>query len=437
MSMQVVPSHTRCDAIRESSIAMTRSTVQRARGLDPEQAFRAQDERHVVAHGVEIVLAVRPRDDLVVLTVLPDLLEPAMQIADVRNATDDSLAVELEHEPQHAMSRRVLWPDVDQHVIAFEVRLNGWRRADGYRVACAVHGDRHPLGPTLGIESSRRDGDIDGTTSSHSGCLLPGLFTGSRCGLACPGGRSSKASAIDSSSIEYRASGLAASAWRSCSARLKRPRSGKSFRSGKPSRYCSHIRMRRRSGCPAEANAEHVVALALEPIGSVVDGHQRCRLPAARPSRSSTLRRRNRRYGNERRCQTTVERLLGVAELDRRHVRPDSRTAGSDHRAASARSRRRRSRATIAVVSPHTTALRRIASPKRVRSAADGGILRAAAVGDVLGRDRCRCRRAGTARVHDACRTRCVERRAHTPDRVWLTELPKGSESSSIAGGGM
>ena len=32
------------------------------------------------------------------------------------------------------------------------------------------------------------------------------------------------------------------------SALLKRPRSGKSFRRGNPSLYCSHIRMRRRSG---------------------------------------------------------------------------------------------------------------------------------------------------------------------------------------------
>ena len=29
MSMQVVPSHTRCDMIRDSSIAITRSTMQR------------------------------------------------------------------------------------------------------------------------------------------------------------------------------------------------------------------------------------------------------------------------------------------------------------------------------------------------------------------------------------------------------------------------
>jgi hypothetical protein len=35
------------------------------------------------------------------------------------------------------------------------------------------------LGPTLGIESGRRDGDIDGTTSSHSASLLSGPLTGS------------------------------------------------------------------------------------------------------------------------------------------------------------------------------------------------------------------------------------------------------------------
>jgi hypothetical protein len=45
---------------------------------------------------------------LVIVKVLPQLLEAGVQIADVGNGIDDSLAIELEHEAQRGMGRRML-----------------------------------------------------------------------------------------------------------------------------------------------------------------------------------------------------------------------------------------------------------------------------------------------------------------------------------------
>ena len=48
--------------------------------------------------------------------VLGELLRRAVQQADVRIGALDDLAVELQHEPQHAVRRRVLRPEVHRVV---------------------------------------------------------------------------------------------------------------------------------------------------------------------------------------------------------------------------------------------------------------------------------------------------------------------------------
>src|SRR5256885_12297514 len=50
-------------------------------------------------------------------------------------------AIELDHEPQHAVGRRMLGSDVDQHVLAREVRLR-WARIRGPRVVGDAERDR-------------------------------------------------------------------------------------------------------------------------------------------------------------------------------------------------------------------------------------------------------------------------------------------------------
>src|SRR5207237_6697577 len=87
--------------------------------IDSEQAFSAERERDVVADRVQVVFAVGPADDLIVLAVLADLLEAAMQIADVWNAPHDRLSIELQNEAKNAVRRRMLRAEVDEHVLAF------------------------------------------------------------------------------------------------------------------------------------------------------------------------------------------------------------------------------------------------------------------------------------------------------------------------------
>ncbi len=147
--------------MRDSSHAITRSTLHRVGDLDAEQPLRAERERDVVAGRVQIILAVRPRDDLIVLAVFADLLEAAVQIADVGDATDHRLAVELEHQTQHAVGRGMLRADVDEHVLAVEPGLHfGWL-GHGDRVAGFIHRERDAARTTLRIQSARRQFDVD------------------------------------------------------------------------------------------------------------------------------------------------------------------------------------------------------------------------------------------------------------------------------------
>ena len=92
-----------------------------------------------------------------------------------------------------------------------------------------------------------------------------------------------------------------------------------------------------------------------------------------------------------------------------------------------------RARRRSTVVSPQTTSTRctRGAELARWSASADGfGV--AAAMRDVARR-----RRRGALGGSALPATTGVNGVAHRPDRVWWTELPNGSESSSITDGGM
>ena len=156
MSMQVVPIQTRCEMMRDSSIAITRSTVQRGVISMPNSRSAPSTKATLFPMRVEVVLAVGPRDDLVVLPVLADLLEAAVQVADVRDAAHHGLAVELEHQPQHAVRGRMLRADVDEHVLALELRLEPRRLQ---RASCPRAGDheRHALRLPVAIRARSCD----------------------------------------------------------------------------------------------------------------------------------------------------------------------------------------------------------------------------------------------------------------------------------------
>ena len=72
-----------------------------------------------------------------------------MQIADVRDAANDGLAIELQHETENAVRGWMLRPDVDEHVLTFEIRLDTRRRLDGDRGAAVVRDEGHALRAAL------------------------------------------------------------------------------------------------------------------------------------------------------------------------------------------------------------------------------------------------------------------------------------------------
>ncbi len=200
MSIQVVPSQTRCEMMRESSIAITRSTLQRSVISMPNNRS-APSTKATLLPRVQVVLAIGPRDDLVVLAVLADLLEPAVQVADVRDAADDRLAIELEHEPEHAMRGRVLRADVDEHVLGVHLRLGHHPGLERDRLA--AQRERCALRPALGVESRRGEGDFDRARGLTRPPVRPVLHVAARTSSRLHvSGKASNASAMDSSSIE-------------------------------------------------------------------------------------------------------------------------------------------------------------------------------------------------------------------------------------------
>ena len=70
----------------------------------------------LLVHRRDVVEAVEIRDRLQVGLLLDQLLGAAMQQADMRIDAFDDFAVELEHQTQHAMRRRVLRPEVDGEI---------------------------------------------------------------------------------------------------------------------------------------------------------------------------------------------------------------------------------------------------------------------------------------------------------------------------------
>ena len=125
--MACVPSHTRCDLRRVSSFSSTRIHCARS-GISTQQLLDRQAVGQVVGHRAEIVDAVGQRDHLLVELRLAGLLDAGVQVADVGHQLDDGLAVDLQHQAQHAVSRRVLRAHVEHHGVLARAALP-WRVA--------------------------------------------------------------------------------------------------------------------------------------------------------------------------------------------------------------------------------------------------------------------------------------------------------------------
>ena len=84
-----------------------------ARHLEVERLLDRHAERRLAAEEREVVHARDVRDGLPVRLLLDVLLDARVHVADHGLEADDELAVEHGHEPQHAVRRRVVGPDVD------------------------------------------------------------------------------------------------------------------------------------------------------------------------------------------------------------------------------------------------------------------------------------------------------------------------------------
>ena len=113
--MPLVARNSRCDAIRFSSVSSIRIHVARGRQLDPEQLLGGQREHQLVEQRREVVHAGDVGAALQVGELLAGLLHAGVQVADDRLAPQHRLALELQHEAQHAVGARVLRPHVDDH----------------------------------------------------------------------------------------------------------------------------------------------------------------------------------------------------------------------------------------------------------------------------------------------------------------------------------
>jgi hypothetical protein len=90
-----------------------------ARYSNAEKFFDRQAERMLLVHRRDVIEPVEIRDRLQIGLVLDQLLGAAVQEPDMRIDALDDLAVQLEHQAQHAVRRRMLRPEIDGEVADF------------------------------------------------------------------------------------------------------------------------------------------------------------------------------------------------------------------------------------------------------------------------------------------------------------------------------
>ena len=95
------------------------------RDLDAGQALHGDRPPELVVERADPVVTVHQDQDLARVAVLGELLGRAVHVADHRLGAGDDLAVQLQDHPEHAVGRRVLRPDVEDHLLGGEVAGGG------------------------------------------------------------------------------------------------------------------------------------------------------------------------------------------------------------------------------------------------------------------------------------------------------------------------
>jgi hypothetical protein len=116
--------HGHC-AIAREMVAQARELAERhavplaaLRHLHAQELFARQGVADAVEHRRNVVAAVDIRKNLRPAASLAHFFEAAVQVANLYVAPDDALAVELEHDSDCAVRRRVRRPHVDQERLA-------------------------------------------------------------------------------------------------------------------------------------------------------------------------------------------------------------------------------------------------------------------------------------------------------------------------------
>ena len=85
--------------------------------LQRQQPLHGQAIAEVVGHRAEVVDPVGQRNNLLIKLGLAGLLDAGMQVADLRVEPDHDLAVDLHHQAQNSVHRRVLRAHIQHHVL--------------------------------------------------------------------------------------------------------------------------------------------------------------------------------------------------------------------------------------------------------------------------------------------------------------------------------
>jgi hypothetical protein len=83
--------------------------------LEAEQLFRREAERQTVGLRAQVIHPLDQRNHLLPLLLFARLFDAGVEESDRGIGIDDGFAVELQHQPQHAVRTGVLGPHVDGH----------------------------------------------------------------------------------------------------------------------------------------------------------------------------------------------------------------------------------------------------------------------------------------------------------------------------------